>query len=263
MFKDKITVVIQGPLHPNSLIAIRSISRDFNVVISHWKTNNKDEKNLDDLLERGDHTTVVSHSMESLSFKNNEANRFYQFYSTYKGMCLVDTEFVIKMRSDEYYTNLIPFAEAILENPDKYTSNDIFFRNPETNENENFLFHPSDHLYGGRTDLLKQTLKTCIDDCLDKTPEDLTIQMADLKNKQYPIVPEQHLFGNFILTKNPDLSLQSKKKDSTNELVKLMKENCKIVPCTELGFYSVSFSQNFCYYPSEKYYSERKDLRKI
>ena len=74
MFKDKFTVVIQGPLHPNSLVAIKAISRDFNVVISLWKTNSVEEKNLDTLLERGEHVTVVSHSLESLEFKNNQAS---------------------------------------------------------------------------------------------------------------------------------------------------------------------------------------------
>jgi len=261
MFKDKFTVVIQGPLHPNSLVAIKAISRDFNVVISSWKTNSVDEKNLDTLLERAEHVTVVSHSIESLEFKNNQANRFYQFYSTYKGVCLVDTEFVIKMRSDEYYTNLVPLAEKILKNPGKFVCNDVFFRNPETNEQENFLFHPSDHLYGGKTEDIKQTLKACVDDCLTKTPEELSIQMADLINRQYPIVPEQHLFANFILSIYPTMSLQTKKKDVSTDLINMMKANCEIVPCTSLGFYSVSFTQTFCFYPSEKYYNERKDLR--
>ena len=263
MFKDKFTVVIQGPLHPNSLVAIKAISRDFNVVISLWKTNSVEEKNLDTLLERGEHVTVVSHSLESLEFKNNQANRFYQFYSTYKGVCLVDTEFVIKMRSDEYYTNLVPLAEKILKNPDKFVCNDVFFRNPETNEQENFLFHPSDHLYGGKTDIIKQTLKTCIDDCLNKTPDELTIQLADIQNKQYPIVPEQHLFANFILSTYPAISLQSKKKDVSIELIKMMKANCEIIPCSSLGFYAVSFVQTICFYPSEKYYNARKDLKTI
>jgi hypothetical protein len=268
MYKDKITVVIQGPLHPNSLISIRSLTKDFNVVVSTWKTTYKDERNLENLLDRGDYVTVVSHCIDSLSPLHNDANRFYQFFSTLKGVILVDTEYVIKMRSDEYYTDLIPFAEKILKNPEKMISNDVFFRNPETNEHENFLCHPSDHLFGGKTTYIKKMLELCVEDCKTKTSEELTIKFADLKNRSYDIVPEQHIFANFILAKNPKYNFQTKGTNVKEEILKMTKENCDIVPSTELGFYSVSFTdqaqnRKFCFYPDEGYFNPRKDLRSL
>ena len=268
MYKDKITVVIQGPLHPNSLISIRALTKDFNVVVSTWKTSARDERNLENLLERGDYATVTSHCIDSLNPIHNDANRFYQFFSTLKGVILTDTEYVIKMRSDEYYTDLIPFAKMMLKNPEKLVTNDVFFRNPETNEHENFSGHPSDHLFGGKTVHIQKMLELCIEDCKTKTPEQLTIKFADLKNRSYDIVPEQHIFGNFILAKNPKYSFQAKIATAKEDLFKLMKENCEIVPSTELGFYSISFSdpsnnRKFCFYPDESYFNPRKDLREI
>lgn len=114
MFKDKVTVIIQGPVHPNSLIATRSLSTNFTVIVSTWKYDRRDEKNLDNLVENGDHVTIVSHNIESLKPKLNDGNRYYQYYSTLKGAMLTSTEFIIKMRSDEYYTDLRPFAEKML-----------------------------------------------------------------------------------------------------------------------------------------------------
>jgi hypothetical protein len=263
MYKDKITVIIQGPLHPNSLIAIRTMSRDFNIVISTWKTNSRDEKNLDLLLENGDHVTVVSHNLDSLDFKNNSSNRFYQFYSTYKGALLVETEFCIKMRADEYYTNLSPLAEAILKNPDKLVTNDVFFRNPESVEIENFHCHPSDHLYAMKTETLVKAMKVALEDCKSKTIEQLDIPYADLKNRTYPIVPEQHLFVSFILAKDPDFNFQSKAKDKDEKLKQLVKDNSMIVPSSELGFYSISYMQSYSFYPDEKFYNPRKDLKSL
>jgi hypothetical protein len=263
MYKDKITVIIQGPLHPNSLIAIRTLSRDFNIVISTWKTNTRDEKNLDLLLERGDHVTVVSHSLESLAFKNNDSNRFYQFYTTYKGALLVETEFCIKMRADEYYTNLVPLAEALLKEPDKLICNDVFVRNPDSIEIESFHCHPSDHLYGAKTETLVKAMKLSLDECKDKKLEELDIKYADLKNRTYRIVPEQHLFANFILAKDPEYNFQSKAKDKDEKLKLLLKENCEIVPCSELGFYSVSYMEKYSFYPKEEFFDPRKDLKKL
>jgi hypothetical protein len=268
MYKDKITVVIQGPLHPNSLISIRSLTKDFSVVVSTWKTSFRDEKNLDNLLERGDYVTIVSHSIDSLKPLNNEANRYYQFFSTLKGVLMTTTEYVIKMRSDEYYTDLIPFAKKMLSNPEKLITNDVFFRNPETDDNENFLCHPSDHLFGGKTAHIRKMLELSVEDCATKSNDDLVIKFADLKNRSYNIVPEQQMFGNFILAKNPKYSFQTKAPNAREEIIKLMKENCEIVPSTELGFYSISFNDSshnrkFCFYPDEVYFNPQKDLRKI
>jgi hypothetical protein len=263
MFRDKITVIIQGPLHPNSLVSVRTLAKDFNIIISTWKTNTKDEKNLDKLLENGEHVTVVSHNIESLEYINNDANRFYQFYGTLRGLLLVETEFAIKMRADEYYTDLIPLAEAILANPDKMVSNEVFFRNPESIEAENFIFHPSDHLFGGKTSLLKNALELCVEDCRKLTLPELESKFQLIRNKSYHIVPEQHLFANFIQAKFPDFKYDKKTSNSDETLKKTQKENCVIVPSSELGFYCVSYGANHSFYPREDYFNIRKDLKEI
>ena len=263
MFKDKITIIIQGPLHPNSLVSVRTLAKDFNIIISTWKTNTRDERNLDKLLENGDHVTVVSHNIESLEFINNHANRYYQFYGTYRGLLLVETEYVIKIRSDEYYTNLDPFVEAILANPEKLVSNEVFFRNPDSIEAENFLFHPSDHLYGGKTSLLKKTLEYCVEDCRKLSPDELKIKFENLKNKSYDIVPEQHLFANFIQAKFVDFKFDKKISNLNDALKTVQKDNCVIVPSNELGFYCISYGTNHSFYPNEDYFNIRKDLKTL
>lgn len=140
-------------------------------------------------------------------------------------------------------------------------TNDIFFRNPLTNENENFMGHPSDHLVGGKTSHIRKMLELCIADFHTMNMDELSAKFADLKNRGYNIVPEQRMFGNFVLAKSPTYSF-SKKADQ-KALLQLMKDNCDIVPCSELGFYCVSYLDKFTFYPKEEYFNPRKDLKII
>jgi hypothetical protein len=258
MSKEKITLVIQGPMHPNAMLMMSMHAHAFDIVFSTWRVNPEEEKRIEEHLKDVNCTKLVFNNIESLNFRNNQSNRFYQFYTTLKGMQLVDTEYVIKLRSDEYYTNLDPFVERVLANPEKIVTNEVFFRDPRSDGNENFMLHPSDHLYGGKTVDLIKALKKCVEDCKAYTIEELDQVFSAIKNRSYAIVPEQHLFANYLVTKHgTDFSGPA---FSVNTALQLTKKACEIVKSGELGFYCISFFKTFSFYPSSAYFKLETDL---
>ena len=84
----------------------------------------------------------------------NNQNVFFQNLTILMGLTCVHTEYTIKVRSDEIYTNLIPFIRSVLMNPRKITTLNIFLRKTDW-----FPFHISDHIMGGKT---KEIKKLCI-----------------------------------------------------------------------------------------------------
>ena len=132
MYKDKVTLLIQGPMHPNAVVMMQIHSANFNVIFSTWRS--EDEELVENSLKDIDFTRVVFSNMSSLPHRNNEQNRFYQFFTTYQGLKMVETEYVIKVRSDEYYTDLRPLVDKMFLEPSKLVTNDVFFRNPFTLE---------------------------------------------------------------------------------------------------------------------------------
>lgn len=257
----RVTLVVQGPMHPNAIIMMKMHAHAFDIVFSTWRVNPEEETKIEEHLKDVECTKLIFNNLESLEFKNNQANRYYQFYTTLKGMQLVDTEYAIKIRSDEYYTDLMPFVEKMVSNPKKLVTNEVFFRNPRSNSNENFMLHPSDHLIGGKTEDLVNMLKKCVDDCRNHTEEDLDGMLRSIKNRSYLIVPEQHLFANYLITKHKiDFS---KGKLTADEAMSLTKNNCEIVKSRDLGFYCISFSKTFNFYPNATYFSSSSDLEHI
>jgi hypothetical protein len=266
MYRDKITLVIQGPMHPNAMMMLKMHAENFDIIFSTWRNGEPDEEKIDSLLRNEKLTKILFNNIESVSAKNNDQNRFYQFYTAHKGVQLTDTEYVIKVRSDEYYTDLTAFAEKMLENPEKMVTNEIFFRNPFSNQFEDFAFHPSDHLYGCKREYLEKALKKCIEDCKELSLKELEVEFADLKNRDYVIVPEQHLFGNFV-KENFDILLNEGK--SKEDLHKILTDYAEIVPSSELGFYCISYKLDaerrtvYDFSPSETYFNADKDLKKL
>ncbi len=76
----------------------------------------------------------------------NNQNIYYQVYTTLKGLESIDTEFVVKVRSDEIFTDLTEFINNIYDHPSKLHCTNIFLR-----KKSNYPFHISDYIIGGKT----------------------------------------------------------------------------------------------------------------
>jgi len=144
-----ISIIIQGPLHENSLKTIEHYKKFGQVVVSCY---HNDDTNL---LPNDPDMKVVQSSLPEVRYANS-GKLFYQAWSTFHGAYYCDTPLVIKTRSDESWGNIEPFVEKVLANPDQYTSCNIYFKGTQE------PLHPSDHMFGCRRDYLLIGLKHII-----------------------------------------------------------------------------------------------------
>lgn len=116
-----ITILIQGPLNEVSIENIPNYLKYGNVVISHWTQD--DIKLLDVVDETDPNIKIVSQYMPSkeeweptwsgdIPVKSTFP---WAVKSTYLGLKNVDTEYVIKTRSDERFENLQPMIDLFLK----------------------------------------------------------------------------------------------------------------------------------------------------
>lgn len=90
----------------------------------------------------------------------NNANCYRQFFLVRKALDQVDTEYVIKVRTDEYYTDLSPVMEKIVADENKLVTTNTYFRKPEIRP-----WHPSDHVFGCKTEHMKNVIDKCLEFC--------------------------------------------------------------------------------------------------
>lgn len=148
------TIIIQGPLHFNSISHIQEYNDLCNVIISAWRD---DEKfNLYKQLIPSDVDVALTEPSQNLDSINNSQNRYFQIVTTLRGIKLTKTEYVIKTRSDSYFTNLIPLIEMVQNNKNKIITSNTFARFFYL-----YPFHLSDQLYSGKTNVLLKLLTRC------------------------------------------------------------------------------------------------------
>ena len=152
---DQFSVLIQGPLSNHSLVNLDIYKKIGPVIISHWTTDNTEILDAYDL----DGCTVTSDVLPSRSIpikigltEREDTTFYWAMTSIHNGLKACDTKYIIKIRSDERYSNLQPMVDRIEEFPNAFVTTNIFFKPWRIHE-----FHISDHIFGGRTDLLLQT----------------------------------------------------------------------------------------------------------
>jgi hypothetical protein len=228
---NNFTLLIQGPILRN-LITMCEMQKHMNTVVSTWIHPRIDSEIM--LFYRPNLRPVIN-EVPNLRTVYNDQNRYLQFVSTYAGLMEVDTEYVIKVRSDEYYLNLQPAIEKFLQDPNKILTNNVFFR-----KTSYLKYHPSDHMIIGRTSFLREVYKECIAECeqSDKFYEELFKQIPKLF-KQIPgnIVPEQQFAMACIRKKEGKefkFDVSDKKVNST------MKKHFEIIDVSSLGAFYVN-----------------------
>ena len=154
--ENKVSIIIQGPLHSRSINTIPQYLKYGEVIVSCW-----DNDNLN-LIEKykGKITLVINDFKKAskLSVRSGAKNPYvFQNYSTLEGLKVAKNFLAIKFRSDESYPVIDPILKKIKENRDsknekgihnwfKLVTSNIYFRF----DNE-IKFHPSDHFIGGQT----------------------------------------------------------------------------------------------------------------
>lgn len=235
------TLLIHGPFTSFTIFTLYKYKDLYNIVLVGPKPDaskagligeiNKlatDENNNISVLIYGD---VLSDAY------NNRQNKFLHFFSVSLGLEACVTDYVIKTRSDEFYSDLEYFEEQMISNPKKITTNDVFFRNIQR------PFHPSDHLMGGHIKNMKGMFNNARDWCM---VEEQTLHnnpfVVHLKEKAGDkvtfVAAEQYLGINairFMMEEEPE-------EVPAEDIPVLMNKYFNIVSVRDLGFYRIIYN---------------------
>lgn len=148
------TLMFQGPLHKNFIYGLLNNYKEYtdHIVISHWDTD--DLQLLDYLGEHNIRHTRVTNKFHTEYNVYHNQNVYYQVYTSVKGMEQVTTPFVMKLRTDQWFGNLVPMFEAVRTYQNKYVCANLHFR-PDAL----VKYHASDKLIGGNTNDMLETFK--------------------------------------------------------------------------------------------------------
>lgn len=136
-----VTLLLQGKILQETIDFYVKHYPTTNVVISTWIGS---DLNFSKLPET--YNVVLS----KLPKEGGHQNINYQVESTCSGLNFITTDYVIKLRGDEYYSNLDYVAYEVAMNPFKLQCSPIFFRHWE------FMpYHISDHIIGGTLENVK------------------------------------------------------------------------------------------------------------
>lgn len=178
------TLIIQGRLKKECIDFYKSNFVNCPVIISTW--NDSDTSFFQD---------IPSNFSILMSPKPSEVgpqNCNLQIISTVLGLEKTQTKFAIKMRGDEFYSNLEEMILKLLEAQHKIFTSPVFFRHPSF-----MMFHVSDHLIVGTTSNLKKMFCNITYDPKLNVEVNLTRHFLSQVNPQYEHQPLQSMFENF------------------------------------------------------------------
>jgi hypothetical protein len=179
-----VTILLQGKILQDSLDFLIEHYPHANVVISTWVDTKVDFSNIPQTYN------VV---LTKLPSEGGHQNINYQILSTLKGLQFVKTDYVIKLRGDEYYSNLDYVAYEVAMNPNKIHCSSIFFRHWTFME-----YHISDHIISGTTD----NLKLMFESSKFNLENGLVYHIRDGEKYEF-WEPEINLTRSYLMSKEP------------------------------------------------------------
>jgi hypothetical protein len=269
MQKNKdFTLIIHGPLTIYTMFTLYRYVYDFNIVVVAPKPMIKNNiiREIEELVSSPKaNVSLVLYGDVLREGYNNVQNKYLHFFSVSMGLNLANTDYVIKMRSDEFYSNLEPFMESVRKYPEKITTGDVFFRNSK------IPFHPSDHLVGGTTENMRLVFGRAKELCEvteDKHDDSFfKIAKSSMLYKVHKVVVAEQYLGMACLQEILEID-----EVDGEELVDNMKEVFNIVPCENLGVYRVMFNSKKIgtdlkeapeEYFDQSYFVEKTDIKDI
>jgi hypothetical protein len=206
-----ITIVIQGKIERECYDFYVENYKDHPVIISTWENTiamlaiNNIPKNF----------TIIENEIPE---EKGYQNFFLQLESTIAGLNKVNTEFVIKMRGDEYYSNIPYLLEKVKEFPELIHTSPVFFR-----EWKLYKLHISDHIIVGKTEYVKN-------------------MFVGAKNTKLicgtRMSPEQILTIEYLLSRGKNTIVNNKINDKTDK--NIMKRYFSILDLENLKDYKIT-----------------------
>ena len=153
MSKEELTIVIQGPINETSLSNIPNYKKFGKVIVSYWDT--------DEVFEKDPDVTYISNPLpprEEAHGILKDSTFYWAVCSTHYGVQASTTKYTIKVRSDEYFTDLNPFLDALSETEDFVVCGSIFCRSGFEKP-----YHMGDHIFACKTTTMKSTYQELYD----------------------------------------------------------------------------------------------------
>lgn len=207
------SIIIQGPLNQRSINTIPEYLKYGEVIVSCW-----DNDNLSLLDKHKQNIKIVVNDYRYImhkAIKTNQRNPIIlQNYTTYNALKQAEGYSVIKTRSDESYPVLDPLLNMLKKNRDskewhKIVTSNIYFR-----YDNQFKFHPSDHLIAGPKTRMQQIFKESYLRCA--------------KGRIKGLCPEQ-LIGHSTISTYFDPILKCHEKPDPNRSKQQMKKHFDII----------------------------------
>jgi hypothetical protein len=132
---EDVTIIVQGRISQEAYDFWLENYKQYKVIISTWVDNQINFLNIHDNFR------IILSQIPLLS---GDQNLNYQLISTINALECVTTKYVIKIRGDEYWSNLENIVNTIKKNEDKIYTSSVFFRHWSFAE-----YHVSDHLMAG------------------------------------------------------------------------------------------------------------------
>lgn len=219
---ENAALLIAGPFHENTIKMIDLYKEKFKIIISTYE-------NSDDKLQQFENdlnVTIVKKSLPSVKDLHNSQNIYFQCFSVLNGLEVCDKEYVVKLRSDEYYSNIDKLIEKLPA--DKISTSNVFIRDVSYKP-----FHLSDHMIVGGVEMIRNTYKD-LKSYIEKNQDNLQIL-----NSTTPAETKIFLFAFFNCVGSCKLDWYSM---SEKEIFELMKRYFNIFDVNLLLPYSIKSS---------------------
>jgi len=214
-----ITTVIQGIFDSICLNNIDEYLKYGPVVISTYEDC--------EIPSLPDNVEVIKSIIPEINWYNG-LNIFLQCFSTLRGLTKVKSDFVLKVRTNETYSNISKIIQKIKDYPNKIITNNVAFPRSHIQP-----FHPSDHMICAKTSSIIDMYSITYGWC-KMLPNISGPIFIDKFKWMGHLLPEQMLCISYLLSKNINIE---KFNDNPNpeEVRNLMKEYYDVVPVEDLG----------------------------
>lgn len=191
MINDDLTILIQGRCSDECLDLQNKNYYSYNVIYSLWDDSSVEISNSNSV------KVIISTKPK----ESGPQNLFLQVVSTLNGLLQVKTKYCIKMRADEYVSNIEYIMESVERNTEMLHTLPVFFRPYHL-----YKFHCSDHLIAGTTENLLLMFQTCYDKILlknwkssDFTNPEMELTRTYLEQKEKTDISEKrHLMRQYF-----------------------------------------------------------------
>ncbi len=242
---NKFSIVVQGPFdnkiwndYHYTDHYLKYVSK---VIVSCY--NDDDTKDFEEYTKSNNRVILIKNPCPT--FHCNPCNMYVHAFSTLRGLEKSETEFTIKIRANEYFTQIDKIIHMIEKFPDKY-----FACNVHTMKVRHYSYKVSDHLFGGRTEWLKGAMQQTLDWChLSNCNADKHSALQGIPEIDNHGQTEHVFFLAFLKTKGVQFNKLSDIYKSLNHVAQIMKENLAVLAVSELYPYIISnHGQGHCTY---------------